>query len=214
MTNPFSLTPLERKKWEQKYISESVSSIHDSPLGTSIKNIVDVINKLIQPRYRTAVPLQFLIADDPQVNACALPYSTIVINRGLIEVIKPTWDELAFVIAHEASHIFRLHTVDRVFIDILRQVLPLDTIHMAALTVASRRFVNYFVEYDADQNAAIYMRRCGFDASAGQRLLSKLKRDGLGFWNSLIQGTHPRIDDRIKRLQKLLPFLDRKFITD
>ena len=210
MRQLFRLTPLERKNWEDNYIAAEIKGIHLSPVHESIEKIVAVINRIILPRYCTAVPVKFLVDDNMEKNAFALPYSTVVINRGFIELVQPTWDELAFVIAHESAHIFRLHTVDRPLIDLFHRGLFVDPVNRAAFTVATRRFVSCFVEYDADESAARYLRHCGFDPTAGQRLISKLQQNGVGFWNNLIQGTHPSTSSRINRLRRLTPYLDHK----
>ena len=210
----YSLTPFEREVWENNYLRDNVQSLHTCPSYEWLhkiewlQKIVAVINSIILPKYTTAVPLKFTINDSDGINAYALPYSTIVINRGLIQFIKPTWDELAFVIAHESAHILKLHSIDRPVVHYIRKRMPIDPINKATLSFIMSPFINHYIEFDADEFATRYLRLCGLDPRSGISLLSKLKQKNLICWNSLIQSTHPSISRRIERITNQIPLLD------
>jgi predicted Zn-dependent protease len=75
------------------------------------------VEALAEPLLAAAgdVPFQFefRVADDPQVNAFALPGGFVTVNRGLLEAAK-TGEEVAGVLAHEIQHALQRHGTRRV----------------------------------------------------------------------------------------------------
>jgi hypothetical protein len=62
---------------------------------------------------RPDLPWTFRIADDPAVNAFALPGGFIYVTRGLLATLN-TEAELAAVVGHEIGHVTARHAVNRI----------------------------------------------------------------------------------------------------
>lgn len=98
-----------------------------------------------------------VITPDASRNAFVLPDETIVISSGLVSECA-TDDELAFVMAHELSHISSK--------DHVKGQKP-------GLNGTGRRFPRQ-MEINADRNAAAFMAAAGFDPGASIKLIRRL----------------------------------------
>lgn len=75
------------------------------------------VERLAEPLLAAAEPLPFeftfRVADDPAINAYALPGGYVTVNRGLLEAAE-TGEEVAGVIGHEIQHALLRHGTRRV----------------------------------------------------------------------------------------------------
>lgn len=75
------------------------------------------VERLAEPLLAAAEPLpfefSFQVADDPSINAYALPGGFVTVNRGLLESAQ-TGEEVAGVLGHEIQHALLRHGTRRV----------------------------------------------------------------------------------------------------
>lgn len=78
----------------------------------TLQYVGDVLRPLLahQP---TQFRFEYAVADDPSINALALPGGFITINMGLLEAIESS-EELAGVLAHELAHVTEHHGTQNV----------------------------------------------------------------------------------------------------
>src|SRR4051812_45417165 len=98
-------------EWEQQVgkaafaeMEEDYKMTSDPALTNRLFLVTERLKKGLPP---DAPKFVFHVADDPLVNAFALPGGHVIVMRGLIEEATP--DELAGVLAHEMSHVLRKH---------------------------------------------------------------------------------------------------------
>lgn len=116
--------------------------------------------------------LRVSVADnETEPNALSLPNGTIIVTRGLLELVE-TQDELDFVLAHEAMHFIRHH------------VLEIN----AAIEEAKKRYqtkaavgdmvrilgVNRLAEYEADIRGVIEISKQKVNPAAARSVFAKL----------------------------------------
>src|SRR5205807_397301 len=68
--------------------------------------------RLARVSERPSLPWTYHIVRDSSVNAFAAPGGLVFVTRGLLPLVKSE-DELAFVLAHDTTHIPHRHAVDR-----------------------------------------------------------------------------------------------------
>ena len=66
---------------------------------------------------------RFVVVQDPDINACALPGGKVVINSGLVDRFEGDDDALAFVIAHEIGHVTARHSAEQLTLSAATQVM-------------------------------------------------------------------------------------------
>ena len=81
------------------------------------KAYVAQLGDALSPHFPEVPKFHFRVADDPQINAFALPGGFITVNMGLLENAEGG-EEVAAVVAHEMAHVARRHGAQR----ILRQL--------------------------------------------------------------------------------------------
>lgn len=164
---------------------------------------------------------EFIVIDEPQVNAFALPGGKIAVYTGILPVTADD-NGLATVLAHEVGHVMAHHAAERIS---QAQVIDAGTGIAAVLlggatgtdpnTVAGLLGAGAAVgltlpfgreqEYEADRIGLTLMARAGYDP-----------RTAVGFWQRMSQksgggggpeflSTHPAGENRIARIQQLLP---------
>ncbi len=170
------------------------------------------------------VELRFVVVEEPTLNAWAYPYGTIGIHTGLL-VRMDNEAQLAAIVSHEISHFLQRHTY-REMLSRGRQGLfgkGLGFLASAALARETGTFdpnVGNFAgdlwynlstsgysqknEYVADEEGLMLMARAGLSRDESIAAFEKLAENevyGAGdprqMWSS-----HPRLEDRIKNLQK------------
>jgi predicted Zn-dependent protease len=164
---------------------------------------------------------EFIVIDEPQVNAFALPGGKIAVYTGILPVAGDDTG-LATVLGHEVGHVMAHHAAERIS---QSQVIDVGTTIGSILlggatgtdpnTVAGLLGAGAAVgltlpfgraqEYEADRIGLTLMARAGYDP-----------RQAVGFWQRMSQksgggggpeflSTHPAGENRIARIQELLP---------
>jgi beta-barrel assembly-enhancing protease len=80
----------------------------------AIEHYLNTVGYLLTPQVqRQAIRYHFYLDDNPYlVNAFALPGGSIVVGRGLLNLLESE-DELAAVLGHEITHVDNRHSVER-----------------------------------------------------------------------------------------------------
>jgi metalloendopeptidase OMA1, mitochondrial len=163
---------------------------------------------------------EFIVIDEPQVNAFALPGGKIAVYTGILPV---TGDDagLATVLGHEVGHVMAHHAAERISqAQVIDAGTAIGSILLGGATGTDPNAVAGLLgagaavgltlpfgreqEYEADRIGLILMARAGYDP-----------RMAVGFWQRMSQksggggpeflSTHPAGENRIARIQELLP---------
>lgn len=163
---------------------------------------------------------EFIVLDEPEVNAFALPGGKVAVYKGILPVAGDDAG-LATVLAHEIGHVMAHHSAERISQSELIQAgtgalavilggTPESQQTMGALLGAGATFglvlpFSRQQEYEADRIGLTLMAEAGYDPHAAiafwQRMMS---RAGAGGTPELLSD-HPSDQNRIARLQELLP---------
>jgi predicted Zn-dependent protease len=163
---------------------------------------------------------EFIVIEDKQVNAFALPGGKIAVYTGILPVAGDD-NGLATVLSHEVGHVMAHHAAERISQSQLIQAgtgiasvllggaTGADPNTMAALLGAGASVgielpFGRQQELEADRIGLILMARAGYDP-----------RNALGFWQRMAQAskgatpeflsTHPSDETRIARIRDLMP---------
>jgi len=165
---------------------------------------------------RKELPWQFWVLEDKkELNAFALPGGFVFITRRYYEMLDG--DELAFVVAHEMTHIDKSHFEQKLkrarqaqLYDILAGVIITATKAKRSWgTVADVGANAFFTKYsrklerEADLGGYTLSREAGFDARRAVTALSKLGEDKKDPVFGTIFATHPLLSSREERLGAL-----------
>lgn len=164
---------------------------------------------------RPELPWSFEVADDPTVNAFALPGGFIYLTRGILAYFNSA-AEAATVVGHEIGHVTARHSAEQ----ISRQQLALLGLGVGSLVseefarfrgVAGAGLSVLFLKYSrdderqADDLGIRYMMREQYDPREAPDVFQMLARQsgdggGLPGWLS----THPDPEDRMRRIRRAL----------
>jgi predicted Zn-dependent protease len=184
----------------------------------------EYVNRLGQNLARSSGSQQnftFYVLYNPEVNAQAFPGGFVVVNSGAISTAGSE-AELASVLSHEIAHVnacdWRTSPWKNNLFELLAMVpavalagpvgIALTSASGWVAPVARARF-SRSAERRADRLAVQYLVREGYDPRAAVNMLARLEEEqsAQGVKSGGIMGTHPRVSDRRKDLQKLLPHL-------
>ncbi len=161
---------------------------------------------------------EYVVFDDKQVNAFALPGGKIGVYTGLIELAE-TSAQLAAVIGHEIGHVIADHSNER---------LSSDTVIAQGMQVADKLLTNNKVSYsegvmaglglglqmgvklpfsrthetEADIIGLNLMAKAGFDPRDAIRLWQLMDRNSQGQRQPEFLSTHPSPQSRITKMQQ------------
>jgi metalloendopeptidase OMA1, mitochondrial len=171
---------------------------------------------------------EFVLFEDPEPNAFAMPGGKVGIHTGLFKVATDD-DMLATVIAHEVAHVVARHGAERVSHGLLAELggLALDVglavgtnvspgarsallgAYGAGATVGVILPYSREHEYEADKLGLLYMARAGYDPRSALRFWKAMQAYGEKNrrGNSLppFLSTHPVDAARIARIESLMP---------
>ena len=135
-------------------------------------------------------------------NALALSHKTIVIAESLVDFCRGQTHQMAFVVAHEISHMHRGHGRERFGVGTVAGMLtanPLVAFGMKKLLDTGCSREN---EFEADRDAVTFCHRAGYSASAGVEFLERLAsgelpRDTV----KQLLSTHPPLSERLAEIR-------------
>jgi Zn-dependent protease with chaperone function len=138
----------------------------------------------------------------PIFNALALPHQTIVLSESLVEFCRNERDQLAFVLAHEAAHIYLGHAKERSRAKALTNVLRINPLLGIGVRFLFDRAFSREQEFEADCTASRFCVRAGYAPQEAIAFLMRL--EGFASSNEVMPqllSTHPPIRERIVQLQ-------------
>jgi metalloendopeptidase OMA1, mitochondrial len=171
---------------------------------------------------RTDLPWEFVVIEDRQANAFALPGGKVAVYTGILPITK---DEtgLATVLGHEVAHAVARHGAERMSQGLLVQVGLAGT--MVALSKRDPKTVQTVgallgagaavglilpwsrsQESEADHLGLIYMAKAGYDPRAARDLWIRMAEASQGHDRPPeFLSTHPSETTRIKQIEAWLP---------
>jgi predicted Zn-dependent protease len=212
-----SQTMLEATETGQAMVQQVFS--RGMPWGDSSLN--EYVNRLGQNLARSSGSQQifsFYVVYNPRVNAQSFPGGYIVINSGVIS-LAANEAELASVLSHEIAHenscdwrtgpskgnLFELIAlVPTVMLGGPAGIVIASGTGWAATAARARSSRN--AEERADDLAAQYLVRAGYDPRAAEQFFERLRAEqesGGGESGGLL-ATHPRTVDRERHLEKII----------
>jgi predicted Zn-dependent protease len=167
---------------------------------------------------------EFIVFDNPQINAFAMAGGKVGVFSGLFKIAK-TEDQLASVIAHEIAHVTAKHVHEK-----LSQEMAVNTVGTVGMLGAGLSGAGYITqaalgqaygitttmgglafdrrkEKEADYIGLMYMARAGYNPEEAVRVLEALEAETgqdaasqAGFLS-----THPSNPERILQLMDAMP---------
>ncbi len=190
-------------------IQQGGGEYQQSPALT--KYLKKVGQRLAAHSERATLPYEFIILNNDEMNAFALPGGKIAINRGLLAHIH-SGAELAGVLGHEIAHAALRHTVngqERMMLIVLAlQVLDNHSSkhYPPALEGVLVNLVQLHYsraqESQADKFGMIYMSKAGFTPEGSLNVLQMLadQQKSSPKWLVFLQ-SHPAGQDRVLQAQ-------------
>jgi Zn-dependent protease with chaperone function len=159
-------------------------------------------------------PFEFHVIESSEVNAFALPGGFIYVFRGLLQLV-PNDDALAFVMAHEITHVTRRHAVRQFEKNVLLSagitaILAgtgagggFGAAADVAKTIAGLSFTRSD-EKEADEHGMDLYTRAGYNPKSAAEAMEVVKR-AIGEEKGVpaLLRSHPLTNDRIKKLNQL-----------
>ncbi|MFH0877829.1 MAG: M48 family metalloprotease [Candidatus Omnitrophota bacterium] len=208
---------------EEVQIGRSMSDVvikeEEKPLADPAKQraLNSIGNKIVGVSDRRDIVYHFMVLDNKDLNAFALPGGYIFVYRGLFDRLKES--ELAAVVAHEIAHAAAKHAVKRMQsalgYDVLLLLVSvglgnknptlLSQISGVSNTVFGLLSRGYSREdeLEADRLAVKYLMLAGVDPQGMVRALEFLLREkGPSGRVFEVLSTHPRMEERIKKVKE------------
>lgn len=153
----------------------------------------------------------FIIQYTKDINAYAFPGGYIFITHGLLDQIKDSKDEIAFVLAHEMMHVVMGHSMGRIYSDYSTKVVTNILSRYNKFGPVARQIIGSFInsnysqenEFEADAYGINLLNTAGYDPAKSEILLNRLKLAApenlkiLNYFNS-----HPPLNNRIFQIKK------------
>ncbi len=174
--------------------------------------VEDVARRIVASSDRPDLVFNIRVVNDPTVNASALPGGFMIVNKGLVDAL--TQDQVAFVIAHEISHVQLRHFATTMN---MTQAMEVMNSGLSSMEAGSKQAVGdaqaelaktmtaygRHLELESDLYGMLYALRAGFPADAGQGAMAAM-RDVVGEVPAGMEevSSHPKFSDRIEQLQK------------
>lgn len=151
---------------------------------------------LHDPRFR----FQFVVVDDPEVNAFALPGGFVTVNRGLLESAG-SGEEVAAVLAHELTHVTRRHGTTRMLRELGAGAVLSAVFGGTSVAIPTKTLHDFLSNaYDRDQESEADAKgldllvRAGIDPRGMSTFFDRLERTGVT--PPALLSTHPDPGDR------------------
>ena len=188
---------------------------HSVCSAPAVNEAVDEIGRrLVEGLQTNSYEFHFLVIDDPEMNAFALPAGYVFVNFGLIEAADSP-DQVAGVLAHEIQHAMRRHglrnVVARLGLTLIVGLAVGDVQGMGgvvggmAAEMAGLSFSRE-QEEEADRLGLELLYAANFDPDGLPAFFEKLKEKEkkLGMALPSFLSTHPDTDSRVAGLRALI----------
>jgi len=179
-----------------------------------IQRIKRIGEKIAGVCSRKEISYYFYVIDDEKKNAFSIPGGYVYIYKGLLDLLGND-DELAFVLAHEISHIACRHGIKRLqaalgynFLILASMKAPSGPQFSQGLALALAQIMSGYSREDeltADELAVKYCKQAAFNPKAGIEALEKLYQEDKKTLNPLVYfRTHPYTAQRIRHIKQTL----------
>lgn len=232
--DPFALPEVSEKS--PTTIEYQIASAGANRLGTlyraefdlsGVRRMRRVGDRITRYSERPTLTYQYEVLDTKQLQAMSLPDGTVLMTRGLLQLLD-TDDEVAAMLAHEVAHVTHRHALKtyertvsggRVFGSVVAS-LATTLVGMPALGVhlvqgAGERGYAPKQEEQADVTALRYLRRAGYNPDVYPAVLKKMVRHvyhhpetmpaSISKWK-----THPDIVKRLRFIEVALERVKRE----
>lgn len=198
----FSISVEKEKEIGDKLIENLLStrgedSIANPTVDLFVDSVFQVLNKSLED---SEFEYTFIVLDNNQINAFAMPGGYIMVYSGLIEFCD-TPEEFAGVIAHEIGHIENRHLISR----LLKRlgVAVLLSGDASVLGEVGQMAVNNVFDRDQEKEADYFafelLEKSGISPRVVSTFFRKLEEEGHTYNEDLeILMTHPHHNQRIK----------------
>jgi len=171
---------------------------------------------------------EFNLIDDPKtINAFCMPGGKVAVYTGILP-IADNETGLAVIIGHEVAHAIAKHGNERmsqvllvelggVALDVALKDKPNETRTLFKLAYGVGAQLGLLLPYsrthesEADHIGLILMSRAGYDPLAAPAFWKRMSKIGGGKRPPTFLSTHPSPKKRVKKLQKLIPEVRRKY---
>ncbi len=174
-------------------------------------------SRIASASHRPGLPYQFVVLNNPELNAVTLPGGKTMIHRGLLAELKNE-DQLAALVAHEVGHSAAMHITSQItqqtfsglLLGGLQWGLAKGGVQGSDYYLQGAGFGTQLVllrfsrdmERQADGLALEYLARAGYNPKALLDLMNILhSNDRSGLRMTLLQ-SHPLTDERIANVQQ------------
>ena len=207
-------------KGAKKSTDKTATALVDKAGGKIAEAVALYFTVTEQTHLLSGYQWEFILVDDPQVNAFCLPGGKIVVYSGILPY---TIDEtgLAVVVGHEVGHAIAQHANERISQQLLREYGGVGLGALLANTPAAWQTIGSVVyglgtemgmmlpysrkqELEADYLGIILMAIAGYDPSLAapfwERMSQQKNSNALEFLS-----THPSDNKRITEIRKRIP---------
>ena len=185
-----------------KQVEERYGTVHDPALEERLTKILKRLSA-VSDRPERELRYRIVLVDVAMINALTLPGGTILVFRGIIDMVKNymgnTDDAWASVLGHECAHAALRHGMGMIQV---ASSLGTERAFVgggdlsALLNTVSRAH-----EFEADQFGTLYMYRAGFNPAEAVKLHEVM----LKAMGEIPRGmTHPTHKERIARVKDYL----------
>ena len=183
--------------------------------------IARTVDGMMRENGREPYEWQFVVIDEPTVNAFCLPGGKVAFYSGILDVCQDE-NGVAVVMGHEIGHAFAQHGRKRVNEALLRQASlgavnavlserddeELTALTMAALGIGAQLGEWAFSRGDesaADRIGLEIMARAGYDPRPAVDFWTRMSRSSGGNAPPEFLSTHPSHSSRVRQLQEWMP---------
>jgi predicted Zn-dependent protease len=189
---------------------------YDADADNELQRYTNTLGQyLAQFSGRGELDFHFLVIDEKDVNAYAMPGGYIFVTTGAIAMMQNE-AEFAGVLSHEIAHVVEKHVVNALDIkgrsstalisqfaagtsDAYRVALSQAT--EAAFSILTEDGLQVGDEYNADEMALLIMTQAGYEPSSYLSFLQRLNQSATS-QHLVLSKTHPALDDRLARLEQ------------
>ncbi len=210
----------ERSLGEETYaeVLASAKVVRSGPANDRLQRVAARLVEAARGRYpgiADAFDWEFVLIEDPTVNAWALPGGKCAAHTGLLEFTQSD-DELAIVVGHEIAHAIARHGAERMSQSLTTAIVAEIALGGGDPRLRSAVELAYGLgvglpfsrqhEREADRIGLFIAASAGYEPRAAPSLWRRLAATGGGTLEFL--STHPDSEDRADALEQLIPEAD------
>ncbi|MBI1785897.1 M48 family metalloprotease [Candidatus Sumerlaeota bacterium] len=212
ITPLFMISPEEEIQLGKKLqaeIEKKIKFVDDPQVVQYVRRVGEIV-KANAPE-KAAVPTQFFVVNDPEINAFAIPGGNMYVQTGLINAADDE-AELASVLAHEYGHVIYRHGAKHIS---RAQSLKIGEQFLLGQNAGAATSLADFLgqlglerysrqdELQADSVAVPTLSRAGYDPNAMVSFFQTMKTK-YGDTGGVLTyfSSHPATADRIQRVQQ------------